>query len=156
MKERLYPYVIFLPKARKQRVLRTIFGSMVPVDILKFSLRQGISEKIYQKDLIKNLDYSNKTIIEHLKMLREMGVLEEHMEMVESAGRTVWLKYYHLSDLGRWFALLIVEEESLSREEKIGIVENAFLSYTKWIKELSQKLGMDKEDLLKIFDEAMK
>ena len=156
MRDRLYPYVIFLPIDRKQRVLRAIFGSTVPVDILKFSLKQGISENIYQKDLISNLRYSNKTLIERLKMLTDLGILEEHIEKAESAGRTVWLKYYTLSDLGRWFALLIVEEESLPREEKIQIVRNAFRSYTKWIGELSEKLGMSREDFLKIFEEEMK
>jgi len=156
MKERLYPYVIFLPKSRKQRVLRAIFGSMVPVDILNFSLRQGTLEKIYQKDLIEKLGYSNKTIIEHLKMLTELRILDEHMEKVESAGRSVWLKYYVLSDLGRWFALLIVEEERLSRDEKIEIVHNAFRSYMKWVRELSEKLGMNREDLLKILEEEIK
>ncbi len=156
MRDRLYPYVIFLPIDRKQRVLRAIFGSTVPVDILKFSLKQGISENIYQKDLISNLRYSNKTLIERLKMLTDLGILEEHIEKAESAGRTVWLKYYTLSDLGRWFALLIVEEESLPKREKIQIVRNAFRSYTKWIRELSEKLGMSREDLLKIFEEEMK
>jgi hypothetical protein len=148
--------VIFLPKDRKQRVLRAIFGSMVPIDVLRFSLKQGTSEKIYQKDLIENLSYSNKTLIEHLKTLTELGILEEHMEKMESDGHTVWLKYYVLSDLGRWFALLIVEEESLSREEKIQIVKNAFRSYAKWIRELSEKLGISGEDFLRIFEEEVK
>lgn len=156
MKERLYPYVIFLPKDSKQQVLSTVFGSMVPVDILKFALKQGVSEKIFQKDLIGSLDYSNKTIIEHLKTLTELGILDEHMEKVESAGRTVWLKAYTLSDLGKWSALLIVEEKSLKREEKIEIVSNALRAYTRWIKELSEKLGVDKEVLSKIFEEEMK
>jgi len=156
MKERLYPYVIFLPKERKQRVLEAIFGSRVPVDILKFSLRQGVLKKIYQKDLIGGLGYSNKTVIEHLKTLTELGILEEHIEKVKSGGRIVWLKFYVLTDLGKWFALLLVEEESLSREEKIEIVRNAFRSYMKWIKELSEKLSVRREELSKIFEEEMK
>jgi len=156
MKGRLYPYVIFLPSDSKQMVLRAVFGSMVPVDILKLALRQGVSERIYQKDLIVNLGYSNKTIIEHLKTMTELGILDEHMEKVESAGRTVWLKSYTLSDLGKWFALLLVKEESLKKEEKAEIVRNAFRSYTKWIKELFEKLGMSREDLSNIFEEEMK
>jgi len=156
MGERLYPYVIFLPKDRKQLVLRAIFGSMVPVDILKFSVKQGTSQKIYQRDLIENLGYSNKTIIEYLKTLTELGALEERMEKTESAGRTVWLKSYTMSDLGRWFALLLVEEESLPSEEKMEIIRIAFRSYTKWIRELSKKLGMNREELSNIFEEEMK
>ena len=155
MRDRLYPYVIFLPRSSKHKVLRAIFGSSVPVDILKFALKQGVYEKIYQKDLIKKLGYSNKTIIEHLKALTKMGVLNERMEKTEVSGRTVWLKIYTLSDLGRWFALLLVEEENLSREDKIKIVYNVFRSYIRWIKDLSEKLGIDKSELLKIFEEEM-
>lgn len=62
------------------KFLKAIFGSSVPVDILKFALRRGFSEKIYQRDLIEDLGYSNKTIIEHLKALVDLGILGEHME----------------------------------------------------------------------------
>lgn len=156
MDERLYPYVIFLPKDRKEKVLEAIFGSNVPIDVLKFSLSQGTGQKIYQRDLISKLGYSNKTIIEHLKALTQLEILAEQMEKVDGAGRTVWLKSYTLTDLGKWFALLLVGEESLSSEEKADIVRNAFRSYTKWIMELSEKLGMRKEDLSKIFEEEMR
>jgi len=152
----LYPYVIFLPKDRKEKVLEAIFGSNVPIDVLKFSLSQGTGQKIYQRDLISKLGYSNKTIIEHLKALTQLEILAEQMEKVDGAGRTVWLKSYTLTDLGKWFALLLVGEESLSSEEKADIVRNAFRSYTKWIMELSEKLGMRKEDLSKIFEEEMR
>ena len=37
------------------------------VDVLRYSLKQGISKNIYQKDLVSKLNYSNKTIIENLK-----------------------------------------------------------------------------------------
>ena len=156
MREQLYPYVIFLPKGSKHKVLRAIFGSSVPVDILKFALKQGVYKKIYQRDLIEKLGYSNKTIIEHLKTLTEMGVLNEKMEKTEVSGRTVWLKTYMLSDLGKWFALLLVEEENLSREDKIKIVRNVFRSYIRWMRDLSDKLGIKRSELLKIFEKEMK
>lgn len=155
MSEKLCPYVVFLPTKRKQSVLRTIFGSMVPLDILKFSISRGISEKIYQKDLIENLDYSNKTIIEHLKELTKLDVLREDMEKTESAGRTVWVKRYALSDLGRWFALLLAEEASLSRDEKVEIVRSVFRSYVRWMRELSSKLDVKREVLREIFVKEM-
>ena len=156
MVERLYPYVLFLPKGRKERVLRAIFGSSVPVDVLKFSVKRGLSEKIYQKDLIKSLKYSNKTIIEHLKILTKLGILKEGIEKSEVGGRTVWLKFYILSDLGRWFALLLIEEESLSREEKIKILKSVFKLYVRWIKEFSEKFGVDRRRLEEIFLEEIK
>jgi len=155
MSERLHPYIIFLPIERKQKVLQAIFGSLIPIDILRFSINQGISEKIYQKNLIKNMDYSNKTIIEHLKKLTDLGVLEEHMEKTESLRRTVWVKFYVLSDLGRWFALLLAKEEALSREEKAEILSSVFRSYARWLKEFAGKLGVKKEDLQEIFAKEM-
>ncbi|MEM2273552.1 MAG: hypothetical protein QXX56_04985 [Candidatus Bathyarchaeia archaeon] len=151
-----YPYVIFLPKSSKYDVLRAVFGSPVPVDILKFALRRGFSEKIYQKDLIENLGYSNKTLIEHLRALVDIGILCEHMEKRDIHGRTVWLKAYTLTDLGRWFALLLIEEESLPRENKIEIACNVFKSYVKWIRKLAENLGIDKNELFRIFEEEMK
>ncbi len=155
MKKRLYPYVIFLPRSKKHEVLKALFGSSVPVNILKFALEQGVYKKIYQRDLIEKLGYSNKTIIEHLKTLTEMGILNEHMEKAEVSGRTVWLKTYTLSDPGRWFALLLAEEENLSREDKIKILCNVFRLYIRWMRGLSSKLGIEKEELLKIFEEEM-
>lgn len=153
--EPLYPYVIFLPKSRKKKVLRAVFGSKIPLDILMFSLKKGITERIYQRDLIKNLSYSNKTIIERLKTLTELGIVEEHMEKTPIKGRMIWLKYYLLSDLGRWFAILLIEEKDLSREEKVRIITNAFSSYLRWIKKLADNLEIRKDDLIRTFTKEM-
>ncbi len=156
MDERLYPYMIFLPIKRKQKVLQAIFGSKVPIDILKFSINQGISEKIYQKDLINKFSYSNKTIIKHLKVLTDLGIVQEEMEKTESGGRLVWVKYYLLSILGKWFALLLTKEEALPKDEKVEIICTIFQFYIRWMKELSEKLGINKGVLDNIFTKEMK
>lgn len=156
MSETLYPYIVFLPAKRKQKVLRAIFGSKVPIDILKFSIAQGISKKIYQKNLIESLSHSNKTVIDHLKAMTNLGILKEDMEKIESGGRIVWMKYYVLSDLGKWFALLLAKEDALSTDEKAEIVRSVFRSYIKWVKELSEKLHVKKEILREIFLKEMK
>ena len=155
MSEKLYPYVVFLPAKRKQNVLRAIFGSMVPVNILSFWINRGMSAKIYQRDLIENLSYSNKTVIGRLKALTDLGILMEDMEKTVSGGRIVWVKYYLLSDLGKWFALLLTEEDALSKDEKAEIVRSVFRSYLKWIRELSEKLEVKKEVLQEIFIKEM-
>ena len=156
MSEELHPYVIFLPAKKKRSILRAIFGSKVPIDILEFSIKQGIFRKIYQKNLIDALSYSNKTVIERLKDLTNLGILREGMEKTESEGRTVWVKHYVLTDLGKWFALLLAKEDALSREEKVGIIQSALRSYVKWLRELSEKLDVKKEVLEEIFREEMK
>jgi hypothetical protein len=154
--ENLHPYVVFLPSEQKTRILGAIFGSKAAVDILSFSLAQGISRKIYQKELVKKLAYSNKTTIENLKSLTKLGVLTENMEKAKRDDRIVWVKAYQLSDAGRWFALLLAEEKELSEAEKAEILQNLFRAYIRWVKNLSEKLHVDKEILRKSFMEEMK
>jgi uncharacterized membrane protein len=152
----IYPYVVFLPAKQKDKMLSAIFGSKAAVDILRFSIKQGISNKIYQKDLIEKLPYSNKTIIEHLKTLTKLGVLEEEMEKAERLKRIIWVKSYRLSDLGKWFALLLAEEKALSEKEKAEILQNIFRIYIQWVRGLSEKLHVNKKALEEIFREEMR
>ena len=147
---------MFLPTEQKTKILSAIFGSRSAVDTLRFSLSQGISNKIYQKDLMKELPYSNKTIIGNLKSLTNLGVLMEEMEKTEKDGRIIWVKAYQLSDVGQWFALLLAEEKDLSEKEKREILQNIFRVYIKWVKTLSEKLCINKKLLEKIFTEEMK
>ena len=153
--EESHPYVVFLPSEQKTRILSAIFGSKASVDVLKFSLNQGISAKIYQKDMVKRLSYSNKTVIKNLKSLTKMGVLKEEMEKDEKNGRTVWVKSYQLSDSGKWFALLLAEDKDLSRTEKAKILQTLFKSYVEWAKKLSEKLQIDKKTLEDTFASVM-
>jgi hypothetical protein len=156
LRSELHPYVVFLPSGLKTRILSSIFGSKVSVDILRFSLHQGIAAKIYQKDLVRRLHYSNKTIILNLRTLTKLGVLMENMEKSEAHGRTVWVKIYMLSDSGRWFALLLAQEKDLSETEKSEIVQNLFRAYVKSVKSLSQELHIDRRLLKNVFEEEMK
>jgi hypothetical protein len=155
-KENANPYVVFLPSENKSRILSSIFGSKAAVAILKFSLAKGTANKIYQKDLVKNLQYSNKTVIETTKLLTRLEVLRESMEKTERAGRTVWVKTYQLSDIGKWFALLLAEEKDLSLEEKREILESIFRRYVKWMKRFSLSVHVDEKVLRRIFEEEMK
>ncbi len=156
MKESPHPYVVFLPSQDKSKVLAAIFGSKAAVDILSFSLTQGISRKIYQRDLVIKLSYSNKTVIGNLKSLTRLGVLSEDTEKIEKNKRYVWVKAYRLTDVGRWFALLLAEEKDLSGTDKAAILQNLFRAYIRWARNLSEELNVDKETLENIFAEEMK
>jgi len=153
---KLHPYVVFLPVEQKDKILSAIFGSKAGVDVLRFSLKQGIAKNIYQKDLVKRLNYSNKTIIANLKALTKLGVLTELMEKNEKERRTIWVKAYQLTDLGRWFALLLAEEKELTEQEKSEILQNLFRTYVKLVKDLAEELSINKENLEAIFKEEMK
>ena len=156
MGRELHPYVVFLPSEHKIKILSAIFGSKAAVNILKFSLGQGVSSKIFQRDLVGKLDYSNKTIIETLKSLTRLGVLDEEMQKTAKEGRTVWIKAYQLSDAGKWFALLLAEKGDLSASEKADILQNAFRGYVRWVKDLSEDLHVDRQTLRRIFNEEIK
>ena len=155
MSEKLHPYVVFLPTERKDKILSAIFGSKASVDVLRFSLNQGISIVIYQKDLVESLNYSNKTIIGNLKTLTNLGVLTEQMEKTEKKNRLIWVKSYQLTTLGRWFALLLAEESQLNEDEKIEILESLFRTYVNLVKDLADELNINKKMLEKIFNEEM-
>lgn len=156
MTEDSHPYVVFLPSEDKIRILSAVFGSKAAVDILKYSLKQGISNKICQSELVGRLSYSNKTIIQNLKSLTRLGIFEECMEKGERRGRIVWFKTYELSSTGKWFALLLAEEKDLSDKEKSQILEDLFRTYIRWVKNLSDKLHMSKESIERAFREEMK
>ena len=156
MSVQLHPYVVFLPTEKKDKILSAIFGSKAGVDILRFSLKQGIAKNIFQKDLVEKLNYSNKTIIENLKTLTLLGVLNESMEKNERAGRIIWVKMYQLTVLGKWFALLLAEEEELSEKEKAEILQSLFRTYVKQVKRLAEEIGINKKMLEETFKEEMK
>lgn len=156
MNDHLQPYVVFLPSEEKNKVLSAIFGSKAAVDVLHFALEQGVAKNIYQKDLVKKLNYSNKTIIENLKTLTKLGVLDEAMEKNEKEGRIIWVKAYQLTNLGKWFALLLAGEEELSEQEKAEIMQTLFRIYIKVVKDLAEQLHVDKKMLEEIFTQEMK
>jgi Glu-tRNA(Gln) amidotransferase subunit E-like FAD-binding protein len=153
---KLHPYVVFLPVEQKDKILSAIFGSKAGVDVLRFSLKQGIAKNIYQKDLVKQLNYSNKTIIENLKTLTKLGVLTELMEKNEKDGRTIWIKAYQLTDLGKWFALLLAEESELTEQEQAEILQSLFRTYVKQVKDLAEELKINRKTLEEIFKQEMK
>jgi len=153
---KLHPYVVFLPVEQKDKILSAIFGSKAGVDVLRFSLKQGIAKNIYQKDLVKILNYSNKTIIANLKTLTKLGVLTECMEKTEKETRVMWVKTYQLTDLGKWFALLLAEEKELTEKEKSEILQSLFRTYVKLVKDLAEELNINKKNLEEIFKQEMK
>jgi len=152
---KLHPYVVFLPVEQKDKILSAIFGSKAGVDVLRFSLKQGIAKNICQKDLVKQLNYSNKTIIENLKTLTKLGVLTELMEKNEKEGRTIWIKAYQLTDLGKWFALLLAEESELTEQEQAEILQSLFRTYVKQVKDLAEELKINRKTLEEIFKQEM-
>jgi hypothetical protein len=151
----LHPYVLFLPTGQKTKILKAIFGSKAAVSMLQFALNQGVSKRIYQKDLLKKLEYSNKTIVKTMQLLTRLGILAEDMEKTRKDGHTTWVKAYELSDAGKWFALLLARKKDLSDQEKAELLQSVFRGYIKWVRNLSRELHVSKETLRDVFAEEM-
>jgi len=139
--EKFWPYILPLPKktAQQYRVLLSAFGSKLSLEILK---RASPEKKVYQRDLIATLPYSNKTIIDYLGKLVSTGILESGMERVKVKNRTIWAKWYSPTPLGRWFALLLLPTDEFGLDESKRTLTEIFDIYSENVSELCLKLGL--------------
>jgi len=139
--EKFWPYILPLPKktAQQYRVLLSAFGSKLSLEILK---RASPERKVYQRDLIATLPYSNKTVIDYLNKLVSTGILESGMERIRVRNRTIWAKWYSPTPLGRWFALLLLPTDEFGLDESKRTLTEIFDIYSENVSELCLKLGL--------------
>jgi len=139
--EKFWPYILPLPKktAQQYRVLLSAFGSKLSLEILR---RASPEKKVYQRDLIATLPYSNKTIIDYLNKLVSTGILESGMERVKVKNRTIWAKWYSPTPLGRWFALLLLPTDDFGLDKSKRTLSEIFDIYSENVSELCLKLGL--------------
>lgn len=144
---RVWPYILPLPVEGDKllRFLRAVFGSETALEILKKLPAEG---KVYQAMLIEELNRSNKTVINALKNLVSLGVLEEGMEKTHRDNRVVWVKYYTVTDLGRWLAFLISPPEQLDKETVKRLIESLLKLYLDSILKLCKRYDIDAVDLI--------
>lgn len=149
----LLPYVIFLPSDRdaQLKMLSAVFGSQVNLDILTAFCGR---ERVYQKTLIESLPYSNKTVINHLKELVSLNVLEEGMEKQEGE-KNVWLKYFEVEPSRRWLIFLIYDPETISAGIMQEIIVEVAYYYFKKIGELARKYGIEIDTIREIFEDGI-
>jgi predicted transcriptional regulator len=124
----LWPYILPLPIKKREldRVFQAVFRSKAALSILK---KASPNKRIYQRELISKLDYSNKTIIKSLKKLVSAGLLEQGMEKREEKGRTVWIKWYTPTFQGKWFVLLFQPQTRISQDQAQEIITELFKMY---------------------------
>jgi hypothetical protein len=147
------PYILPLPKDRaaQRRFYHWVFGSDTALDVLRAA---SLERRIYQRDLIKDLDYSNKTIIETLKRLVALDVLHESMEKVRVKGKAVWVKSYTPTNIGRWIALLFLPLPRVKSEIVEDTLEQLFELYVKNAVQLCHRYGIDVKILREVFEAA--
>jgi hypothetical protein len=109
----------------------------------------------YQKDIIKGLRYSNKTVIKWLRLLVAAGVLDEGMKETLAKRGRVWVKWYRLTPLGKWIRLFLITPKELSVEKMEELVKDLFSLYIKSLATLCKEYGIDPSVLRKTFQEAL-
>ncbi|MBS7287679.1 MAG: hypothetical protein KIH01_02740 [Candidatus Freyarchaeota archaeon] len=142
-----WPYLLFLPADPYdlKTFLLEVFGSPITLEILE-KIDRGVQA---QKDIIKQLRHSNKTIILHLKNLVRLRVLEEEYR-VKGGKHTVW---YKPTDIGRW--ILLMFKRRLPSIDLEKVLEELLSSYLNNIIELCLKKGMNVEKLEDAFSAAV-
>lgn len=73
-KESLWPYVLFLPETleRKGAFIRTVLASKVAAGVLSSFGEDG---QVLQRDLIRGLPHSNKSVLAYLKVLKGFNLI---------------------------------------------------------------------------------
>jgi len=148
------PYILPLPENRdkQRRFYRWVFGSNTALDILRAA---SLERKIYQRDLIKNLKYSNKTIIETLKKLVSLKVLQGGMEKVLLKGRLVWVKWYSPTSMGRWIVLLFLPPKQVKSELVEETLKQLFEFYIRHAIQLCDTYNLNPKILRAVFEDSI-
>ncbi len=146
-KDEIWPYLIFLPAETEnlKRFLTEVLGSPISINILE-KINEGT---VCQKDIIKQLNYSNKTIIAHLKNLVELNVIKEDFQ-IEGGRRIIC---YKPTSIGRW--ILLMFERKFSTNDLGEVLEELFSVHLDNAVELCLKSGLDFSRLENIFSKSM-
>ncbi|MEM4446445.1 MAG: PfkB family carbohydrate kinase [Candidatus Jordarchaeales archaeon] len=142
-----WPYLLFLPANpyELKTFLLEVFGSPISLEILE-KIDRGVQT---QKDIIRQLRHSNKTVISHLKNLVRLGVLEKEYKL-EEGKYVIW---YKPTNVGRW--LLLMFKRRLPSTDLEKVLEELLKSYLNNIAELCLKKGMGVERLKEAFSVAV-
>jgi len=138
--ERVWPYVLPFPiDAKQRRLIWSILQSRVGMSILT---RLRLDGRTYQRQLIRQTSYSNKSIIQYLKKMVLAGILEGGMEQVATQKKRIWVKWYKPTQLGKWFILFLKNPDEIPSDLARKTIEELFQLYSSSIVEVSEKFGL--------------
>jgi len=148
--ERVWPYILPFPlDSSKRELIWAILQSRVGLKLLKEVV---VDEKTYQHNLIEKLPYSNKSVIKYLRKMVQATVLEQGMEGKVESGRTVWLKWYKPTSLGKWIILFLKPPKEISQDLTKSVIEELFHLYSFSIVEAAHKYDLDIESFHRNLD----
>jgi len=149
--ERVWPYVLPFPlEAEKRRLIWSILQSRVGMSLL---VRVKVDGRTYQQELIREMPYSNKSIIEYLKRMVSAGMLEYGMERVATEKRRTWMKWYAPTKLGKWFILFLKPPGEIPPDLTRKIIEELFQVYSSSIVEVCERYGLTIDTFHRLLNE---
>lgn len=92
---KFWPYILMMPSEYPERIafIKDVLASKIAANVLPCF---EVSGSVLQKDLIKNLSHSNKSIIQYLEVLRSYGFIETGSKVMD--GRRI--VYHELTKRG--------------------------------------------------------
>ncbi len=149
--ETVWPYVLPFPlEIEKRRLIWRILQSRVGMSLLK---RVRVRDRTYQRELIRETPYSNKSIIEYLKRMVSAGMLESGVEKITTKKRRVWVKWYTPTRLGRWFILFLKAPEEIPSDLTKKVVEELFRVYSSSIVGVCERYGLTIDTFHRLLNE---
>jgi len=149
--KRVWPYVLPFPLDSKQRrMIWSILQSRVGMSILT---RLRLDGRTYQRELIRQTSYSNKSIIQYLKKMVTAGILDEGMEQVATEKKRIWVKWYTPTQLGKWFILFLKNPDEIPSDLARKTIEELFQLYSSSIVDVCEKYGLSIDFFHKILNE---
>jgi hypothetical protein len=151
---RVWPYVLPFPiDAKQRRLIWSILQSRVGMSILT---RLKLDGRTYQRELIRQTSYSNKSIIQYLKKMASAGILEEGMESIVARNKHIWVKWYKPTQLGKWFILFLKNPDEIPSDLARKTIQELFELYSSSIVEVCEKYGLSLDFFHQILDERLK
>ncbi|MFW9800731.1 MAG: carbohydrate kinase family protein [Candidatus Thorarchaeota archaeon] len=145
-REHLWPYVLFLPESSQRRLefIRTVLASRIAPSVMSSFDQEG---KVLQRDLVKRLPHSNKSILSYLRALRDFALVETGSE-VEGGKRVV---YHELTRNGWGLARFFSEGLPSDLGE---LTEFLLEDYLTNLVSLYRDLGLDESLIFEVFTRA--
>ena len=153
--EEPWPFILPLPKepAEQYRVLLSAFSSEIALKLLGHMRLRG---RTYQRELLEALgEHSTKSVLKYLRMLSDAGIVEEGMEKRRVDGRTVWVKWYTPTFLGRWLILLLTPREELSPRQIEEALKELLGFYAQSVARLCLEYGLNPDYFRELFERAL-
>ena len=142
--ENVFPYILLLPidSEKRHTILKNVFSSEIGLKIFR---KLGTGD-ILQKNIIETLKgHSNKTIIQKLKLFKELGLLTSSGKKIN---RRRLLSYSPSEKMGKWIALLLSE---VPKDTIENVFEDLFQIYLDHSLNLAVNQGFDLNHFHDIF-----